>query len=230
MIRKKRIPIGLAILIIIGVVGIGIYLINRQPAGETFQEEIPTEATPPLSEEQLPEEKLEGEVIDQLTADLKGTGQLQLVTLIAQALEDEDWFNYFVRIYTDARGEITEWESSPIESSLAPGGISTIYNPATNRLTIQHEEGAGAHGSRSQFIHWTGFNFEEIKAIDENGIPVEDPFFGDGGGASLLSNGEIWVGFRNYDCPLSAGIIHKYKWNGTAYQLTETEIQPCPPG
>lgn len=181
-------------------------------------------------EEVAPEEEVnepEGEVVGQLTADLKETGWPQLVTLVMKPSGEEFSPFYFVRIYTDQAGQVIEWEGASMQG-LVPGNILTVHNSATDRLTIQHTEGAGAHGSISQFIHWTGSRFEEIKAIDEDGQPISNPWFGDGGGAVLSADGKILVGFRNYDCPLSASITHIYEWNGEAYQLVRKDIDECP--
>lgn len=230
MVRKKRIPTGLIILIIIGAIGIGIYFINRSPTKETSQKEVPEETTFPLAGEELPEEKLEGEIIDQVIADLKKTGQLQLITLNSVKKNSHE-FSLMLRIYTDSSGQTLEWEGSPIESTLGLGNLAVLDNPATERTTIQVIWGAGAHGSDSQFIHWTDSGFEMIKAVDENNnlIPA-GAFFSDAGGATMMPDGTISVALRNYSCPLlpESAITFTYKWNGIAYQLIETKTPECP--
>lgn len=216
-------------IIILGAIGIGIYFIkdyfiqetpSPEPSEEVFQEK-----------EELEEQILEGEIMDQLTADLRGEGKQQLVNLVAVQDKEYEFVSHgLVRIFKDEGGQILEWEGPFVEGIHNVGGILSITtNLATNRVTIQATWGAGAHGAISQFIHWTGSKFEIIKAIDEKGEEI-DSFFGDGGGAVLNSDGTISVVFRNYDCPLTGqGITYTYEWNGTIYQYVRSESPPCPP-
>jgi len=215
-------------IIILCVVGLGVYLMKDYFIEEPLSEKLPEEVS---EEKEEPEEQiLEGETMDQLTADLKGEGKQQLINLLA--VKDKEYefvFHGLVRIFKDEKGKTLEWEGPLVEGIHSAGGtLSVATNSATNWTTIQATWGAGAHGAISQFIHWTGSKFEIIKAIDENGEEI-DSFFGDGGGAVLNPDGTISVYFRNYDCPLSGqGITYTYEWNGNVYQYAKTEAPPCP--
>jgi len=226
---NKKLFLVLLFLIIVAI-GTGFYFKKSQiKVKEGLKQENEKEQILP-PDKNSSGEKLEGKVINQLTADLKGNGQPQLVALVAKPSKDKEFVDYFVRIFSDEKGKTIEWEGPAIESISETGDLSIIYNPATNRLTIEHDEAAGAHGQRTQFIHWTGSHFEEIKAVDENGRVIQDPFFGDSGVFLSPEDGKIEVSFRNPDCPLDASIDYEYKWNGVNYQLEKKVVSPCPSG
>ena len=159
-------------------------------------------------------------VVDQLTVDLKGTGQLQLVTLTALP---EDAYNFagILRIYTDSTGQVVEWEGPPASGTTGTGTLEAVPNPSTGRITLQAVWGVGAHSTTSQFVEWEGSVFTEVAGLDETGTPDPLAFFSDSGQAAIMPDGAIWVGRRPLDAPLvPGGEIHTLEWNGATYELT----------
>lgn len=232
MLFKKFIFIGILGMIIFIIIGTIIYVTkNPDLFKEGSKEKIIEEIISSLPEELKDEEALEGEVVDQLTTDLKGTGQIQSVALIAVSGDGVGFLiDGITRIYKDSDGKIIEWETPPVKGTTGTGSLIIIDNVATERKTIQAVWGCGAHGVCSQFVHWAGSKFEEIKAVDENGSPIPvRAFFSDAGGATIMPDGAIFVSMRNYYCPFTSDsvIIYKYEWNGSVYQLTEKEIPGC---
>jgi len=149
--------------------------------------------------------------VDRLVADLKGTGQAQLATLIAVVSDPNQGVAYgLLRIFRDAAGTALEWESPPMEGVLASGVILTSTVPGGGAPLIVAYWGAGAHGTRAYLFRWDGQSFRPIRGKAEDGTEFTD-FFGDAG-VDIGPEG-AWTGSRDETEPL--GVLHfdHYSWN-----------------
>jgi len=148
--------------------------------------------------------------VDRIVADVKGTGQSQLVALYAQVSDpaigvDEGT----LKVFTDEAGSTVEWESPAMEGVLAEGEVFTETVPESGSPIICAMWGAGAHGARLFPFRWDGQTFQPILAIgsdEEQGFG----FFGDAGVG--IAEGEIWEGGRDGSQPLSVFHIATYGW------------------
>jgi len=149
--------------------------------------------------------------VDRLVADLKGTGQEQLATLIAVVSDPNQGVAYGVlRVFRDAAGTSLEWESPPMEGVLASGMILTSTIPGGGAPLVIAYWGTGAHGVRAYLYRWDGQTFQPIRGKAEDGTEFTG-FFGDAG-VDIGAEG-IWTGSRDGTEPL--GVLHfdHYSWN-----------------
>jgi hypothetical protein len=149
--------------------------------------------------------------VDRLVADLKGTGQEQLATLIAVVSDPNQGVAYGVlRVFRDAAGTSLEWESPPMEGVLASGVVLTSTIPGGGAPLVIAYWGAGAHGIRAYLYRWDGQTFQPIRGKAEDGTEFTS-FFGDAG-VDIGPEG-IWTGSRDGTEPL--GVLHfdHYSWN-----------------
>jgi hypothetical protein len=146
-----------------------------------------------------------------LVADLKGTGQEQMATLIAVVSDPNQGVAYGVlRVFRDAAGTSLEWESPPMEGVLASGVVLTSTIPGGGAPLVIAYWGAGAHGIRAYLYRWDGQTFQPIRGKAEDGTEFTS-FFGDAG-VDIGPEG-IWTGSRDGTEPL--GVLHfdHYSWN-----------------
>jgi probable HAF family extracellular repeat protein len=149
--------------------------------------------------------------VDRLVADLKGTGQGQLATLIAVVSDPNQGVAYGVlRVFRDAAGTSLEWESPPMEGVLASGVVLTSTIPGGGAPLVIAYWGAGAHGVRAYLYRWDGQTFQPIRGKAQDGTEFTG-FFGDAG-VDIRAEG-IWTGSRDGTEPL--GVLHfdHYSWN-----------------
>ena len=152
--------------------------------------------------------------VDRLVADLKGTGQEQLATLIAVVSDPNQGVAYGVlRVFRDATGASLEWESPPMEGVLASGVILTSTVPGGGAPLVIAYWGAGAHGTRAYLFRWEGQSFRPIRGKAEDGTEFTD-FFGDAG-VDIGPEG-VWIGSRDGKEPLGVLRFDHYSWNPSA--------------
>ena len=151
--------------------------------------------------------------VDRLVADVKGTGQLQLVTLYAVVSNPAIGVDYGkLKVFSDEAGSTVEWESPPMEGVLAAGVVFTDRVPGGGAPIIGAMWGAGAHGSRLYPFRWDGQTFLSIWAVG----PDEERTFGFFGDAGVgIVEGQVWVGGRDGAQPLSVFHVATYEWEAS---------------
>jgi len=151
--------------------------------------------------------------IDQLVADVKGTGQRQLVTLSYQVITPTLGVGVgLLKVFNDEAGSAVEWESPPMEGVLPIGAVFTSTVPEGNPPILVAYWGIGAHGAVLYPCRWDGQTFRPIEAVG----PDEQRMFGFFGDDGVnIVEGKVQVGNRDGEQPLSISHVATYEWEAT---------------
>jgi len=151
--------------------------------------------------------------VDRLVADVKGTGQSQLVAAYAVVTDTAIGVEAGkLKVFADEAESAVEWESPSMEGVLAVGAVFTETVPGGGAPMICAMWGAGAHGTRLYPFRWDGQTFRSISAVGPTGEQTFG-FFGDAGVG--IVEGQAWVGGRDSAQPLSVFHIATYDWEAS---------------